>query len=151
MIVLKRTSPDDLDFQSLVAALDKELWVRYPSTQQNFAPHNKLDHSVSVVVAYEKDSPVGCGCFRPLIEEKGIEIKRMYVVPSSRGMGIARQVLAELEKWGKELGFAHSKLETGANQPEAIAVYKRAQYRQIPNYPPYTNMEESICMAKLLS
>jgi GNAT superfamily N-acetyltransferase len=74
----------------------------------------------------------------------------MFVLPSSRGRGIARKVLEELETWRREDDFIQSKLETGNNQPEAVAVYKRALYRQIPNYPPYTNMADSICMAKML-
>ncbi|WP_276372401.1 GNAT family N-acetyltransferase [Chryseolinea sp. H1M3-3] len=150
MIRLKRTLVTDPDFQMLVIDLDKELWTRYPDTQQNFAPHNKVDHTVRVVVAYTGNEPVGCGAFRPTEDEHILEIKRMYVSPKMRGRGIAKQILQALEQWGREEGFTHSKLETGNNQPEAIAVYKRAEYKEIPNYPPYTNMTESICMAKSL-
>ena len=150
MIDLRRTTADDPDFQSLVAELDKELWRRYPATQQNFAPHNKVDQAARVVVAYSDGKAVGCGCYRPIPEDKTIEIKRMYVLPSARGLGIAREILAELEKWAREAGFVQSKLETGNNQPEAIALYKRAAYCEIPNYPPYINMKDSICMGKSL-
>lgn len=151
MIIIKRTTVRDPDFALLVVDLDKELWLRYPGTQQNFSPFNKLDETVRVVLAYLNDRVVGCGCFRAMDESGTLEIKRMYVVPSSRGLGIARMILRELEIWGKEEGFIQSKLETGLNQPEAIAVYKRAEYQQIPNYPPYTHIAESICMAKKLS
>jgi GNAT superfamily N-acetyltransferase len=150
MIDLRRTTASDPDFQSLVAELDKEFWLRYPATQQNFAPHNKIDRAARVVVAYADGKALGCGCFRPIPEARTIEIKRMFVLPSSRGRGIARKVLEELETWRREDDFIQSKLETGNNQPEAVAVYKRALYRQIPNYPPYTNMADSICMAKML-
>jgi GNAT superfamily N-acetyltransferase len=150
MIHLKRTVSSDPDFQSLVIELDKELWIRYPAQQQEFAPYNKVDHTVRVTLAYLDNKPVGCGAFRPT-EEKGIlEIKRMFVMPSARGRGIAKAILLELEQWGKEEGFTQSKLETGVNQPEAIAVYKKALYKQIPNYPPYADIAESICMAKAL-
>jgi len=151
MIFLKRTTAHDPDFLSLVTALDKELWKRYPATQQNFAPHNKIDQAARVVVAYADNLPVGCGCFRPMDEKTTIEIKRMYVSSSSRGLGIAKKILHELEQWAKEQGFIEAKLETGDNQPEAIAVYKRAQYQKIPNYPPYERIKESICMAKPLN
>jgi putative acetyltransferase len=151
MTVMRRTTAHDPDFHFLVAQLDKELWQRYPATQQNFAPHNKIDLTARVVVAYADNLPVGCGCFRPMEEASTIEIKRMYVLPSSRGRGVAKNVLGELEKWGKEQGFVHAKLETGNNQPEAIAVYQRSLYQQIPNYPPYQDMKDSICMAKQLN
>ena len=148
MIVTKRTNAGDADFQSLVVLLDKELWERYPLTQQNFAPHNKLDMSARVLVAYKDGEPVGCGCFKPTGDPSTIEIKRMFTLPQVRGMGIAKRILNELEKWAGEENFAHAKLETGVNQPEAIAVYKRLDYKAIPNYPPYDNNPESICMMK---
>lgn len=151
MIILKRTQFDDLHFASLIVDLDKEFWVRYPQTQQNFEPYNKVDETARVVVAYSKNLPAGCGCFRPMEEESVLEIKRMYVAPQLRGHGIAKLILSELEKWGKEEGFLLSKLETGTNQPEAIAVYNRANYKQIPNYPPYTDIPGSICMMKMLT
>ena len=149
-IVLRRTSADDPHFQMLVSDLDKDLWARYPAIQQNFTPFNKIDRSARVVVAYSQDIPVGCGCFRQMEDEETLEIKRMYVRPESRGKGIAKLVLSELEKWGKDEGFTQAKLETGNNQAEALAVYSGAHYTQIPNYPPYIHIAESICMAKKL-
>lgn len=150
MIRLKRTHHDDPDFKTLVEALDEELWERYPAIQQNFAPHNKVDASVRIIVAYLDDAPVGCGAFRAM-EKTVMEIKRMYVDPNVRGRGIAKEILRALETWGRDEGFLESKLETGLNQPEAIAVYKRANYVQIPNYPPYDTITESMCMAKMLA
>ena len=134
----------------LVVALDEELWQRYPAIQQNFAPHNKVDSSVRIIVAYAGDKPVGCGAFRRM-EKTVMEIKRMYVDPTVRGRGIAKAILEGLELWGREEGFSESKLETGFNQPEAIAVYKRANYVQIPNYPTYDKITESMCMSKILT
>ena len=149
-IVLRRTNSVDPHFQLLVADLDKDLWARYPAIQQNFTPFNKIDQSARVVVAYADDLPVGCGCFRAMDDKETLEVKRMYVKPESRGMGIAKLILSELEGWGKDEGFIYANLETGNNQPEALAVYSGAQYKPIPNYPPYTHIAESICMSKKL-
>lgn len=104
-----------------------------------------------VVIAYVNGTPVGCGCFRPMDDPGCIEIKRMYVTPGFRGRGIAKLLLSELERWALEEGFSESKLETGFNQPEAVSVYRKSEYQLIPNYPPYTDMKESMCMAKTLS
>jgi GNAT superfamily N-acetyltransferase len=109
-----------------------------------------LDNTVRVVTAFDGNTTVGCGAFRPIDGARTIEIKRMYVRPEARGRGIAKTILQELEQWGREEGFEQSKLETGNNQPEAIAVYVHAGYKKIPNYPPYDNMADSICMAKRL-
>ena len=100
-IVLRRTNGDDPHFQLLVADLDKDLWARYPAIQQNFTPFNKIDQSARVVVAYAEDLPVGCGCFRPMEDEETLEIKRMYVKPESRGMGIAKLDFVRTGKMGK--------------------------------------------------
>lgn len=151
MTILFRTTSQHQHFEQLVAQLDAELWIRYPAIQQNFAPHNKIDGRARVVIAYSDNQPVGCGCFKPMDETGSIEIKRMYVSPAARGRGIAGLILNELEIWAKTEGFRTSKLETGFNQPEAIALYRRCNYDVIPNYPPYTNMTESMCMAKELT
>lgn len=150
MLTFKRTTSNDTDFKNLIVALDKEFWVRYPDTQQNFVPFNYVDERARVVVAYQDGVAVGCGCFRPMNEELIIEIKRMYVDPAVRGKGIGGKVLLELEGWAKEEGFTKSMLETGVKQPEAIRVYQRSGYTIIPNYPPYENIDESICMMKFL-
>jgi putative acetyltransferase len=59
---------------------------------------------------------VGCGAFKPY-EEGVAEIKRMFVPLACRRQGVARQVLAELEAWAQELGYAACLLETGKRQP----------------------------------
>ena len=74
----------------------------------------------------------------------------MYVQPDRRGAGVASKILSELETWAGEEGYTQSILETGINQPEAIALYSRAGYSLMPNYPPYVGVMESICMQKTL-
>jgi putative acetyltransferase len=148
LVTIERRLHTDPDFRNLCEELDNEFWVRYPHTQQNFEPYNHVDQSANVVVAYMENVAVGCGCFRPTDEEDEIEIKRMYVQPLFRGRGISKLILGALEQWAKEHGCSRSKLETGINQPEAIALYTGMGYLRIANYPPYTEVIESICMAK---
>src|SRR6185295_12739226 len=99
---------------------------------------------------YENDEAIGCGCFRPMKEKDTVDIKRMFVVPTFRSKGIGKMILLCLEQWATEEGFIQSKLETGVKQPEAIAAYEKSGYDRIPNFGPYVNVAESICMAKLL-
>jgi GNAT superfamily N-acetyltransferase len=84
------------------------------------------------------------------MDDTSVEIKRMFVQPAERGKGIARSILTGLELWAKETGFSYTMLETGNNQPEAIALYQKAGYTVIPNYGQYSGMETSICMRKAL-
>ena len=151
MISIKRTNTENPDFLSLIELLDKDLWNRYPETQQNFVAFNVVKLNAMAIVAYDGDSAVGCGCFRVTENESIVEIKRMYVKEEVRGTGIAKSIVSELEVWALEEGKISAVLETGINQPEAIALYKKLGYEQIANYEPYVNNKESICMGKDLS
>jgi putative acetyltransferase len=93
--------------------------------------------------------PVGCCAVQPL-DGGECELKRMYVVPGARGAGLGHRLMTEAEWLAVRLGFARIKLETGVRQPEAIAVYERAGFSRIPNYPPYDRWDMSRCYAKSL-
>ena len=105
---------------------------------------------IPLLLPMKSDIPAGCGCFRYFAPET-VEIKRMYVRPEFRGRGISRLILAELEKWAAELGYTKSVLETGNQQTEAIHLYHRFGYTEIPNYGNYEGTETSICMSKKLN
>jgi len=74
----------------------------------------------------------------------------MFTPVMYRGKGVAMNILSELEKWAKELGYKKCVLETGKKQPEAIALYKKSQYQIIPNYGQYVGIENSVCFEKMI-
>jgi len=149
LITVVRTDSDNTDFILLVKLLDADLAERDGADHSFYAQFNKIDKIKHAVVAYDNDVPVGCGAIKEFIP--GImEVKRMYSLPSARGKGIASTVLAELEKWAKELGNQKCVLETGKRQPEAIALYKKNGYHITPNYGQYTGIENSVCFEKTL-
>jgi putative acetyltransferase len=145
-----RTHSEHPGFIRLVADLDADLRIRDGADHAFFAQYNKIDKIKHVVVALEDDLAVGCGAIKTYSADI-MEVKRMYVVPEWRGKGVASGVLAELEKWAQELGMQQCILETGIRQPEAIGLYKKQGYLQIPNYGQYENVETSVCMKKQLS
>lgn len=150
LITLYRTNSDNKDFHLLVAKLDKDLEDRYNELQLFYRQFNKIDNNPTVVVAYEDDQPVGCGCIKPF-DEESVEVKRMFVADEHRGKGIGAAILKELEKWAAELNYKYIVLETGNRQPEAIHLYQKAGYSVIPNYGQYAGKEDSsICMRKEL-
>ncbi len=144
-----RTNFSNPDFKKLIVQLDKDLLGRYPLIQHKFAPFNFMDEQARVMLVHDGARPVACGAFRPRDKET-IEIKRMFTHPDYRDRGIGKQVLFGLEQWAKEEGFGVAILETGNSQPEAIAAYQKSGYIQIPNFPPYENVKESICFSKKL-
>jgi GNAT superfamily N-acetyltransferase len=74
----------------------------------------------------------------------------MYVIDDFRRNGLSKIVLQALEEWRAELGYTMAILETGKGQPEAIGLYKKGCYEIIDNYGPYKNLENSVCMKKVI-
>ena len=65
------------------------------------------------------------------------DIKRMWTAPAHRGRGHARRILAALEDAAASLGYRAVRLETGALQTPALALYRSAGYRRIEPYSVY--------------
>ncbi|MFI6089131.1 GNAT family N-acetyltransferase [Streptomyces sp. NPDC051218] len=79
------------------------------------------------------------------------EIKRMYVTPEARGLGLARHILAALEDHARAAGRTRMVLETGMKQPEAIALYTSAGYTPAPaKFGHYRFEDLSRCYVKAL-
>ena len=85
------------------------------------------------LVGFLDGEPVCVGAVKCLDDGVG-EIKRMYVAPAGRSRGLARALLAALEDAARALGYAVVRLDTGAHQPHAKALYASAGYREIGNY-----------------
>lgn len=149
MLKIIRTDSNNKDFQELVRLLDEDLMIRDGAEHSFFAQFNKLDSIKHVVLAYDDEHAVGCGAFKKYDNETA-EIKRMFVKLEKRGKGIAVEVLKELEKWASETGFSSAILETGKKQPEAIHLYQKSNYKVIPNFGQYKEVENSVCMKKKL-
>ncbi|RBN49564.1 GNAT family N-acetyltransferase [Flavobacterium psychrolimnae] len=142
-----KTTSENPDFENLIKALDESLWERYPELKSDYWGNNILELNPNVVILYIEDKAVGCGCFKKY-DKNTIEIKRMFVSPEVRGMGLAQTILRELEGWAHELGYSFSVLETLYKQKEAIALYQKTGYDIVDNYEPYVGLENSICMRK---
>ncbi len=149
MTKLKKTDSHDPDFVTLVKSLDKELAVRDGDEHAFYAQFNKIDAIKHAIVAYIDNVAVGCGAIKPIDKDK-MEVKRMYVLPENRGLGVASSVLEKLELWAKEMHCKSCVLETGQKQPEAIQLYLKAGYIIIPNYGQYIGVDNSICFEKEL-
>ena len=146
-IRISKTTSENLDFINLIGALDKSLWERYPELKTDYWGNNIIELNPNVVVIYLENNPVACGCFKKY-DKDTIEIKRMFVSPEARGMGLAQNILRELELWAHDLGYSFSVLETLYKQKEAIALYQKTGYSIVDNYEPYVGLENSICMRK---
>ncbi|CAN1545178.1 WecD Histone acetyltransferase HPA2 and related acetyltransferases [Flavobacteriaceae bacterium] len=146
-IRIVKTTSENPDFLSLIKTFDVYLWDRYPELKTNYWGNNIIELNRNVVVIYLDEKPVACGCFKKY-DKNTIEIKRMFVAPEARGLGLAQRILQELEQWSLELGYSISILETLYKQQEAISLYQKVGYEIVDNYEPYVGLENSICMRK---
>ncbi|AOW20963.1 GNAT family N-acetyltransferase [Urechidicola croceus] len=147
MIQLKRTNSNNSDFIELVKELDAYLKIVDGDDHSFYNQYNSIETIKHVVVAYLDFTPIGCGAIKKL-DNTSMEIKRMFVSPKTRGHGVATSILIELETWAKELNYKKCILETGKRQVEAIQLYKKNDYKIIPNYGQYKNVENSFCFEK---
>jgi ribosomal protein S18 acetylase RimI-like enzyme len=145
------------DVQTLVAEVQQEYVARYGGPDQAPLETGAFDAPLGAFfVGYEVGRPVAMGGWRirgdvhPWGRLRAAEVKRMYVVPTARGRGHARAMLAHLERTALLAGADVIVLETGTAQPEAIALYTSAGYQQIENYGYYADSPLSRCFGKRL-
>jgi DNA-binding MarR family transcriptional regulator len=81
-------------------------------------------------VATLRGEPVGCGGLR-FHGEAPTELKRMWVDPAARGLGVGRRLLAELESRAAANGSRTVRLDTNGSLTEALAMYRSAGYREV--------------------
>jgi len=153
-LIIHRESIESQDASALIAALNAELSHLYTEPGVNFfrlLPDELAQGRGAFLIARSERQPVGCGAIRKL-DDTTAELKRMYVLPKSRGQGVGRELLQHLEAVGRELGVARLVLETGIRQPEAISMYRKYGYTEIPLFGEYkaVNSNLSVCMEKSL-
>jgi GNAT superfamily N-acetyltransferase len=125
---------DDPAALELIEQVQGEYVVRYggrddaPIDVAEFLPPKGL-----FLVATIDGVPAGCGGWRNLGDGRA-EIKRMFTATGFRNRGVARAVLADLERTASAAGIGELVLETGTVQPEAIALYESSGYRPIEGF-----------------
>ena len=142
---------------ALIDEVQAEYVVRYGGRDDTPLDHLMFEPPEgSFFVAYLDGRPVATGAWR----RSGVaafgttataEIKRMYVVPAARGQGLARRMLAHLERSAAEHGAEALVLETGLAQPEAIALYESSGYTPVPAFGYYKDAPLSRCFGKRLN
>lgn len=148
---------DHPDAQRLIAEVQQEYVLRYGG--QDGTPTGAAEFAAPrgvFVVGYRHGRAVACGGWRahdgdePDFRDGDAELKRMYVVPDARGLGLARCLLADLERRAVAAGKRRLVLETGTKQPEAIGLYTSAGYAEIRKFGVFRCEADSRCFAKEL-
>jgi ribosomal protein S18 acetylase RimI-like enzyme len=132
-----------VDFRSVDAegCLQKyyaELAARFPSGFELHADDAPAADELAppgggMIIARLFGQPVGCGAIRTL--EPGVgELKRMWISPDVRGLGVGRRLLAELERAAIARKLHTVRLDTNGSLAEALHLYRTSGYGEIPAY-----------------
>ena len=145
---------DTDDAQLLTAEVQAEYARRYggegdvsPMAADEFAAPRG-----AFFVLYVDDVPAAMGGWRRggPAGSTDAEIKRMFVRPAFQRRGLARELLQHLERRAAAEGVTRFVLETGTEQPEAIALYRSSGYHDVPPFGFYAHYDDSVHLAKEL-
>ena len=128
-------------FESYFAELDARFEAGFDAGRSISADADELSEPRGLVlVARLRDEPVGCGALK-LHGGDLAEIKRMWVAPTARGLGLGRRLLRELEAERRHRGATRARLETNRALTEAINLYRSAGYTEVAafNDEPYAD------------
>jgi GNAT superfamily N-acetyltransferase len=149
LIVAER--PDTLDAAVLIKELDGHLGPLYPrESRHGFTVEQLLREAVAFFVMREDGMPAGCGGVKLFGTAYG-EIKRMYVRPQFRGLGLGKLMLQHLADYARQQGVTVLRLETGILQSEAIGLYERFGFQRIPPFGEYKEDPLSLFFEKRLA
>ena len=139
------------DFIILCHELDDFLneLVGGEENRSQYIPYNSLDDIQDVIVVYDKDIPVGCASFKHY-ENTAAEVKRVFIRSGYRGRGISKEIMKLLEQKAKDKGYHKFILESGEPLVSAMGLYRKIGYQVIPNFGQYKEMDDSVCMEKIL-
>lgn len=143
---------DDPELLALLADVVVELAARYADDDSS-GIHDASPDTRWVLLRDDHGRAVACGGIQPLtwtVPDAPVtvgEVKRVYVVPEARGRGLSRRVMAALLAEAVDLGFRTLWLETGTEQPEALALYRGSGWREIPAYGQYVADPRTRCFA----
>ena len=156
-LILSRERPDQPDVAALLAALDGYLASLYaPEANHILDAQALLAPEVEFIVARRDGRCRGHRRRRRMPGEAATqgrpygEIKRMYVDPAQRGLGLGARLLGALEDSLRDQGIDLALLETGRHQTEAVRLYERCGYRPRPAFGGYPDNGLSAFYGKTL-
>lgn len=149
-VSIGRADPRQPEVRALISALDGLMARLYPAESNHLLDVDTLAlDDVTFLVARDGDRIVGCGAMRRHDTRLG-EVKRMFVDPQARGLGLGARILEAIEAEAVRQGLGQLALETGIHQPEAIGLYRKAGFRECPPFADYKPDPLSLFMIKEL-
>lgn len=150
-VTVEEADPASADARLLVEELDRYLSQLYPAESNHLLSVEALRQpGVTFFVARVAGKVVGCGAL-VIHPEEYAELKRLFVLPECRGLGIGYRLLQEREAYARAAGLSLIRLETGISQPEALRLYERAGYQRRGPFGSYGEDPVSVFLEKRLA
>ena len=149
LIAIEEERPDSADALQLITELDEHLNIHlYPQESRHaFSVAKLLREEVVFFVTRYGGEPAGCGGIKLFGTDYG-EVKRMYVRPAYRGLGLGKEMLNRLTEYAQENQVRILRLETGIYQTEAIGLYESYGFKRRPPFGEYREDPMSIYFEK---
>jgi GNAT superfamily N-acetyltransferase len=143
--------PDSAEAVQLISELDTHLnpHLYPPESRHAFSVEKLVRDKVAFFIASYQDTPAGCGGIKLFGNEYG-EVKRMFVRPSFRGLGLGKAILNRLSEHAEQHQVRVLRLETGIYQTEAIGLYEKTGFQRRPPFGEYRDDPVSVYYEKLL-
>jgi len=118
-------------FEQYFAELDRRFEAGFnPAVSISAAASELTSPLGALLIAWLGNEPIGCGALK-FHGDAPAELKRMWVAPAARGLGVGRRLLCELERHALEAGVRVLRLETNRALSEAIALYRASGYIEV--------------------
>lgn len=133
-------SPGDLEatvqlFKAYASALGIDLGYQDFATELATLPGKYAPPAGELLLARGQDgAPLGCVGLRPIAPDGCCEMKRLYVAPAARGLGLGRALVAAVIDGAVRGGYREMRLDTLPTMAEAIALYRAAGFAPIAPY-----------------
>jgi GNAT superfamily N-acetyltransferase len=144
--------PDSPDALLLIEELDALLnSLPYPQESRHaFSVDKLLREGVTFFVTRYEGKAAGCGGLKLFGTEYG-EVKRMYVRPAYRGLGLGKLILNRLAAYAREQRVGLLRLETGVYQTEAIGLYEHYGFQRRSPFGKYREDPMSVYFEKAIA
>ena len=154
MVIINVESPREIDrirrlFREYEAYLDVDLCFQQFESELAELPGRYAPPSGALLLAADGDEALGCGALRRFgaVEERTCEMKRLYVRPEARMLGVGRKIAGRLIDEGARLGYSTMVLDTLERLEPAIGLYRSLGFR--PMEPYYFNPLPDVAYWKL--
>ncbi len=147
MIEIKRADPRE--FILMLQTSDDYAASLYPAESNHMLDiETLLRPQMNFFGVYVDGVAKGCGGF--WAHDDYVEIKRVWIDASARGLGLSRKLMMAIESAARAAGFQIARLETGISQPEALGLYRAIGYVERGPFGEYKPDPLSVFMEKML-